>query len=1475
MNLPTESQWSRYSALRARLTALPTPEREAALQALRATGNEDPQVLSLLAVHCALPPDPTRDRSGERLGNCTLEERLGAGGMGVVYRAQQHLGPVTRPVAVKLIHPALLLLAREEALARFLAELQTLVTLQHEHIARIYDGGIYEDPHTHEQLPYIAMELVHGGLPITTYARDYALSWQERLAVFVRVCHAVRYAHEHRVVHRDLKPANILVDHDGRPVVIDFGLAHACDALLPGAHIAASGTPAYMSPEQVSDTLGGVSDKSDVYALGLILYELLTEQAPYALPRNGSVEEWFQIIMEATPPPLRQYNAAYGGELEAIVAAALAKQPAHRIPVAVLRSRLERYLQTLALERDRSLHGTRQVQRDIQTVPSRGDHCITPVDVRPWVESGGSSATAPETRRLTAHYDLDQAGTGSPHPSVQPAPQSVLPPTPGTANAPGATKPDRSAPERRQLTVMFCDLVGSTALSGQLDPEDLREVLRAYLETCVEVIARFGGNIEKFLGDGALVCFGYPQAHDDDPQRAVRAGLMIIESIARLNTRLAQRWGVQLEVRLGIHTGLVVAGDLGMRETREPQEAIVGEAPNVAARLQELAAPNTVVISAATARLVGGYFNLDALGPQVLKGVAMPVPVYRVVGETAAQTRFDVAAARGLTPFVGREHEVALLLERWAAAKDSRGQVILLSGEAGIGKSRLVQVFREHLTSETYTLIAYHCSPYYQQSAFYPVVEHLQWLLQFRKDDTPEEKLHKLEAALGPYDFALEEVVPLLAALLSLPLPERYPPLSLTPEQQKQKTLETLLTWLLKEAERQPVCMIMEDLHWGDASTLEWLRLLIDQVPTACMLLLLLCRPEFHPPWAPRAHLTPIALQTLGRAHVEAMATHVAGGKTLPSGLITQIAEKTDGVPLFVEEMIKAIVESNVLRDVGDHYALTGPVEAVRIPMTLHDALMARLDRSPSAKSLAQVGAVIGRQFSYDLVKALTAYDESRLRQELGQLVDAELLYQRGLPPRATYMFKHALVQDVAYESLLRRQRQTLHGTIADAIEALEGVRVAAQAGILAYHYARSLHQDKAITYALLAGDEAVRLHARTEATTHYVQALTLVRGLPVTPEAQRMQIDAILRLATVSSSREDLARDQANLEQAQTLAETLQDQPRLAQVLYWQGRLAYVRGDLQTAIIYAEQSLAIADRLEDETLSAPPVNLLGRSYTMWWDVTRGSQLLVRSTAQMHQIGSRVEEATAAGFAAMAFGALGEFAQALAYGDRGIALARESTNPFAEAAAVFYRGVAYTHQGAWTQALADFDAARRVAKGVEDHFRVYVVNLYAGWASTRAGDPAAGRVLLEQAFTIAEQIGTVFHVALGKAWLAACALALGALDTVPALCQEALRVAGETSDRFAQAVAHCALAEALALGTAPDRQQAEQAMGKAIQRWKEIAFNPELARTYVSYARLLQGWGQDGQAKVYLTEAIAMFQKMGMDWDLTQVVVLS
>ena len=430
---------------------------------------------------------------------------------------------------------------------------------------------------------------------------------------------------------------------------------------------------------------------------------------------------------------------------------------------------------------------------------------------------------------------------------------------------------------------MFCDLVDSTRLASQLDPEDYRAVVRAYQQTCAAVIQPFDGHIAQYLGDGLLVYFGYPQAHEDDAQRAVRAGLGILDAMQTLSAQLAHDKGVRVAIRLGIHTGLVVVGAMGGGDRQE--QLALGDTPNIAARLQGLAAPDTLVLSAATSRLVQGYFVCQDLGLHTVKGVDQPIAAYQVLQESAAQSRLDVAVTRGLTPLVGREEEVGLLLRRWTQSQDGLGQVVLLSGEAGIGKSRLVEVLREHVEREGYTRLAFRCSPYYQQSALYPVIEHLQRLLQWRRDDTPETKLTKLEQALQAYRFALDEVVPLLAALLSLPLPEaRYAPLPLSPQRQRQKTLEVLLAWLLAEAERQPTLAVWEDLHWADPSTLEFLSLLIDQTPTARLLMLLTCRPEFRPPWSPRSYLTQLTLGRLGRAQVEAMTRAHHGRQSAASG---------------------------------------------------------------------------------------------------------------------------------------------------------------------------------------------------------------------------------------------------------------------------------------------------------------------------------------------------------------------------------------------------------------------------------------------------------------------------------------------------------------------------------------------------------------------------------------------------------------
>ena len=720
--------------------------------------------------------------------------------------------------------------------------------------------------------------------------------------------------------------------------------------------------------------------------------------------------------------------------------------------------------------------------------------------------------------------------------------------------------------ERRQLTVMFCDLVDSTLLASQLDPEDWREVVRAYQEAAATVIQRFDGYIAQYLGDGLLVYFGYPQAHEDDARRAVRTGLDVVEALGALNVRLAQHYGVRLAVRIGIHTGLVVVGEMGAGSRQE--QLALGDTPNVAARIQGLAAPDTVVISPATFRLVRGYFLYQDLGTHALKGLTAPVQVYRILGDSAAQSRLDVVGATGLTPLVGRDSEVALLLERWVQSQDGAGQVVLLRGEAGIGKSRLVEVLRERVISEGATRIVFRCSPYHQNSALYPVIDHLQRFLQWQRDETSEAKFDTLERVLRTYRLPLEDVVPLFAALLSVPLPERYPPLNLTPQRQRQKTQEALVAWLLEEAERQPVLAVWEDLHWADPSTLDVLSLLLDQVPTARMLTLLTCRPEFRPPWTTHAPVTQVTLNRLGRTQVEAMIPSLTDDKTLPTEIVEQVIAKTDGVPLFVEELVKMILESGLVREQAGRYVLTGPLPPLAIPSTLHDSLMARLDRLSTARELVQLGAVLGREFAYELLQAVAPVDEITLQQGLAQLVDAELVYQRGLPPRSRYIFKHALIQDAAYQSLLKSTRQQYHQRIAQVLAAQFPEIAEIQPELIAHHYTEAGLSAQAIGYWQRAGQRAIERSAMLEAIAHLTRAWRCSRPCRTRPSApsRNWLCRLALGMALIATKGYAAPEVEQAYARARELCQQLGSTPQLFQVLFGLWVFYLQRAEYQTA---------------------------------------------------------------------------------------------------------------------------------------------------------------------------------------------------------------------------------------------------------------------------------------------------------------------
>ena len=650
--------------------------------------------------------------------------------------------------------------------------------------------------------------------------------------------------------------------------------------------------------------------------------------------------------------------------------------------------------------------------------------------------------------------------------------------------------------ERRQLTVMFCDLQGSTALSQRLDPEDLRDVIRSYQEVCAGPVSRFEGHIAKYLGDGLLVYFGYPQAHEDDPQRAVRAGLAILDDMGSLNARLKADMDLELTVRIGIHTGLVVAGEMGGGDTLE-ELAIVGETPNIAARIEGAALPNSVVVSNITANLIQGFFLNEAMGPHELKGISEPVELFRVLEESGAQTRFDVAAAAELTPLVGREKELGLLLDRWEQAKEGLGQVVLLSGEAGIGKSRLVNAVIEGLADQTHILRHVRCSPYHQNSAWYPVADYLERWIGYDRDESPEDKLIKLEKALEGFRFPLTESVPLLAPLLSTPLNDRYPSLDLSPDEYREKTVELLVELLTESPTGKPVALIIEDLQWADPSTLALFGLLIDQVAKIQVLVLVVVRSDFSPEWRNRAPTTQIALNRLTPSLTTEMVGQLTGGKELPEEVISQVAGKSDGVPIFVEELTRMVLESGLLRELDDRYELTGPLPSLAIPSTLQDALTARLDRLAAARELIQLGAVVGRDFSYELLRVLTPLEDEALRSQLQQLVDADFLYQRGLPPDATYTFKHGLVQDAAYGSLLRSRRQQLHQQVAEVLEERFPETKETAPELLAHHCSEAGLIENAISYWKLAGERALSAYAYEGASVHFNRALAAL-GCPV-----------------------------------------------------------------------------------------------------------------------------------------------------------------------------------------------------------------------------------------------------------------------------------------------------------------------------------------------------------------------------------------
>ncbi|HEX6115355.1 MAG TPA: AAA family ATPase [Geminicoccaceae bacterium] len=1034
------------------------------------------------------------------------------------------------------------------------------------------------------------------------------------------------------------------------------------------------------------------------------------------------------------------------------------------------------------------------------------------------------------------------------------------------AAPPAPPRPATKEAERRQLTVMFVDLVGSTALMARLDPEEMRDVISAYQDTCAGVIARYEGHIAKFMGDGVLAYFGYPRAHEDDAERAVRAALGILDRVGELTASD----GTRLHVRIGIATGLVVVGDL-IGSGAAQEEAVVGDTPNLAARLQGLAQPDTIVIAASTRRLVGGLFEYADLGTHRLHGFDRPAHAWRVTGASAALSRFEATRETALVPLVGRERELAVLMSRWQTAKQGRGQVVLLTGEAGIGKSRIATNLHEHLASEPHIRLRYHCSPYYVNTALYPFIDQLERAAGLQRGDPPELKLDKLEALLKTSEDDVAAAAPILAALLSIPTEPRYPSPNLTAQRQKEKTLDILTRQLVGLAAKQPILMTFEDAHWIDATSTELLGLLIERLKALPVLLLVTYRPDFAPPWSEQDHVTSIHLNRLTYHEGEAIVRRLTGGKSLPKEVLEQILTKTDGVPLFLEELTKAVLESTLLEEQGDRYVMTGPLPALAIPATLQDSLVARLDRLAPVKEVAQIAATIGREFTYALLEALAAPGERELQHALKELVDAELVFCRGRPPDAIYGFKHALVQEAAYQTLLKSRRQQLHARIAKILEQRFPDLVAVKPELVAHHYRQASLPELAFPYAIRAGDAAAGRYAVVEATARYQEALEMARAMPASEQASRHQIRAILKLASVASKREHFERDLEHLEHARQLAEAIAHKPRLSQIHYWIARTYYVLGRFDRSEEYARTALEIAEPLGDDRLSAAPINLLARFSTVRGEVRTAYELAERNVRQMHSLGDRIEEAAMAGFLGLSAALLGRFDEGRAAASRGVDLAEQIEHLPTLAACLQFRAMVNGWYGMVQPALADFDRALEICNTLNDIFRKYLIHGWRGQICLLAGDHAMAEAELAKCVALAEQIGTNFHFGAFAGYFAEVRLDSGDLDKALHLSRRGLEVATETRQGWSQSIAARSLARVLLATDPPDPRGAEEQVRCAIEIQESYGTRFESAWSQVVLARVLQAKGARTEAAATLAETATAFREMGMTRDLRQV----
>jgi class 3 adenylate cyclase/tetratricopeptide (TPR) repeat protein len=1364
-------------------------------------------------------------------GRYRVQNALGTGGFGKVYLG--HDTQLDRPVAIKVLRSGSDVSQAEAA--RFLQEARRLARLSHPGIVTVHDVGWDRG-----QL-YIVSDYLDGP-DLARWLGDNRPAWPEAARIAAAVADALAHAHARRIVHRDVKPANIILTPDRGPVLVDFGLG--LDEAGAGGREkgVVSGTPWYMSPEQVVGTAHRIDGRTDVYSLGVVLYQMLSGRVPF---RVNNTAELLRQVRDDEPQPPRQLVRDIPTELERACLKALAK----RLP--------DRYTTAADFAED--------LRRVLQTVAEPSIPRQTPVDTA----IGEPRAAQP----------------------ASPRPDSLAPPSSRRLRE----------PERRQVTVLVCgcDMFESEAYLEHLDAEDQAKLLRAFQQACEQVVRRFNGTVVQYNERGLLVCFGYPVAYEDAARSAARTGLGILEASKVLGDRLRGEHELELSPWVGIHTGPAVVA------TEEDTVSVAGEARNVAVRLEDVAEPGQIVCSAATHRLIRGHFDCASLGHRKIKGVAQPVELFRVQGVGETLSPIEASGPAGLTPLTGRDHEISLLKDRWEQAQEGMGQVVLIIGEPGLGKSRLVYTMKQHVqgqpdeaapalashpsfasaqAAQDSPVVEWRCSPHFQYTGLYPPSDFFERFLSFGRDEASAYRWDRLLRHLGEYDLARPDLVPLFAALLSLPSDDRFPPLNLSPVRQREEMFRALREWLRAYSDRRPVLFIIEDLHWVDASTLDFLGQFVAEGLHDRMLSLLTFRPEFRTPWPAVAQQTSLALNRLTRRQVGEVMRQKTATQNLPDALVDQVHARTGGVPLFVEEFTKMVQESGVLNRVSQGGAPTQALLGHEIPTTLQDLVMARLDRLEGDREVAQLAATLGREFSYELLAAVATLDEPTLQAELAKLVQAEILYQKGRLPRCSYIFKHALLEDAAYNALVKDKRQQFHQRIAEVLATHFPQTVETQPELLAHHCTEAALTEQAIGYWLKAGLRSRERSAEIEAISHLTRGQALLETLDESPQRDARELELLSLLGTAYIASRGYAAPEVGpvFLRARELCERVGQPQQLFALMLGTWEWHTVRGNLRLCTDLAAEGMEFAARLNDPGIVMEALFMAGETLLYRADFAAARDHFATAVAQYDDRErtkfwathtSHNSGITHRSNLAVSLWHLGYPDQALKANREMRQLAREISHPFSLAYAL--------HHTAWLHQYCRLGAEVRAA--AEEAITIASEQGFALWHATGTFFKGAGMLLqgeLEEALPLLLKGLAAFRASgaeltlpfqlstLGEVYMRAGRFA----DARQAL-DEGLALAEKNAERCQEAEL-LRLKGELLLAESSDPAPAEDCFGLAIGAARRQQSRAWELRATMSLARLWQRQGRRDDAHMLLAAVHATYTEGWSTPDLLEAGAL-